>query len=90
MTVKIATISSKGQITIPRNFQLTMNVTYGQRVMIYPDKDTLIIKPLKGSIVQQTAGSLKRYVDQSKLGVPFPQVRKETQKIVARHLAKKT
>lgn len=88
--MKIATISSKGQITIPREMQLKIHTTYGNKVMLYPDKDVLIVKPLKTSIVEQTAGSLRRYVDKGKLGIPFSQVRKKTQIMVARHLAKKT
>lgn len=87
--MKIATISSKGQITIPKDVQKMMNVTYGSKVMLYPDKNILMIKPLKNSIVEQTAGSLKKYVDPKKLGIPFSKVREETQRIAAAELAKK-
>lgn len=86
--MKIATISSKGQITIPKDIQITLNITHGSKVVLYPDRDTLMIKPLKSSIVEQTAGSLKKYVNPKKLGIPFPKVREETQEIVAAELAK--
>lgn len=87
--MKIATISSKGQLTIPKYVQDMMNITYGSKVMLYPDKDILLIKPLKNSLTQQTAGSLKKYSNPKKLGVPFSKVREETQKIAAKELAKK-
>lgn len=87
--MRIATISSKGQITIPKAFQNMMNVEYGSKVMLYPHKNILMIKPLKSSIVEQTAGSLKKYVDPKKLGIPFPKVRSETQRLAATELAKK-
>lgn len=87
--MKIATISSKGQITIPKDVQKMMNITHGSKVMLYPDKNILMIKPLKNSIVEQTAGSLKKYVHPKKLGIPFSKVREETQRIVAAELAKK-
>ena len=87
--MKIATISSKGQITIPKDIQELMNVTHGSKVMLYPDKNILMIKPLKNTIAEQTAGSLKKYIDPKKLGLPFAKVREETQKIAAVELAKK-
>ena len=87
--MKIVTISSKGQITIPMDVQKIMNVTQGSKVMLYPEKNILMVKPLKSSIVAQTAGSLKKYIDPKKLGIPFSKVREETQKIAAAELVKK-
>lgn len=87
--MKIATISSKGQITIPKNIQRLLKITHGSKVMVYPKKNILMIKPLRNSLVEQTAGSLKRYADPKKLGIPFLKVREKTQKIVASELAKK-
>lgn len=87
--MKIATISSKRQITIPRDILKLMSIDKGNKVMLYPDKNILMIKPLKTSIAQQTAGSLKKYVDPKKLGIPFSKVREETQKIAVAELVKK-
>ncbi len=87
--MKIATISSKGQITIPKAIQKSLKVAEGSKVMLYTEKDTLKIKPLRKSITEQTAGSLRKYIDPKKLGIPFAKVREETQRIVAEELAKK-
>lgn len=86
--MKIALLSSKGQITIPKEVQKLLNITYRSRLALYPEKNVLIVKPLKTSIVEQTAGSLARYVPPEKRGVPFSHVREETRKIVAEKLAK--
>ena len=87
--MKIATISSKGQITIPKDIQQSLHVTHGSKVVLYPERDILMIKPLKNSIVEQTAGSLAHLIPNEKKGIPFKQVRKETQKIAAQELASK-
>lgn len=81
--MKIVTISSKGQITIPKAIQKTMNITYGSKVMLYPDKNILMIKPLRKSLAEQTAGSLAHLIPPEKRGIPWSKVIKETQKIVA-------
>ena len=84
--MKIATISSKGQITIPRDMQKSLNVTYGSKVMVYSDKDTLVIKPMRKSITEQTAGSLAHLVPLEKRGIPWSTVIKETQRLAAKEL----
>lgn len=89
-TMKIVTVSSKGQITIPQDIlKNILDIGYGSKVVLYPGKDTLIIKPLTHSISEQTAGSLKKFVDLKLLNTPFDKVRKVTQNLVAEELAKK-
>lgn len=87
--MKLALLSSKGQITIPKDFQRLLKIGYKSRLILYPQKGVLIVKPLKTSIAMQTAGSLKKYIDPQYLGIPFSKVRGETQKIAAAELAKK-
>lgn len=87
--MKIVTLSSKYQITIPKSFLTKLQVLPKSRLLVEAEKDMLTVKPLKTSIVEQTAGSLKKYIHPSKLGVPFLRTRRETQKIVARKLAEK-
>jgi AbrB family looped-hinge helix DNA binding protein len=87
--MKIATISSKGQITIPKNIQASLQVTHGSKVVLYADRNILMIKPLKNSIVEQTAGSLQQYIPKNKRAIPFSQVKEVTQSIVAKQLAEK-
>ena len=89
LAMKIATISSKGQITIPKDVQNILNITHGSKVILYPDKNVLMIKPLKTSIANQTAGSLKKFVNPKLLGVSFAKAREETQKLAATELGEK-
>lgn len=87
--MKVATLSTKGQITIPKDIQKLMSVTYGSKLLLYPNKNMLMVKPLKTSLGEQTAGSLKKYAAKDTLGVPFSEVRKTTQELIARELGKK-
>jgi AbrB family looped-hinge helix DNA binding protein len=88
--MKIVTVSSKGQITIPKDIlENILNITYGSKVILDSDKDVLMIKPLKHSLVDQTAGSLKKFVDPRLLNIPFVKVREETQKLAVAELEKK-
>jgi bifunctional DNA-binding transcriptional regulator/antitoxin component of YhaV-PrlF toxin-antitoxin module len=87
--MKIATVSSKGQITIPKDFlENILHIGYGSKVLLSPDKDALRIQPLKRPIVEQTAGSLKKFVDPKLLGTPFAKAREETQRLAAADLEK--
>ncbi|HRN70754.1 MAG TPA: AbrB/MazE/SpoVT family DNA-binding domain-containing protein [Candidatus Woesebacteria bacterium] len=88
--MKIATVSSKGQITIPQDMlKNILNISYGSKVILSPDKNTLTIRPLTQSIVEQTAGSLKKFVDPKLLNISFEKVREETQRIAAEEIVKK-
>ncbi|HSW96329.1 MAG TPA: AbrB/MazE/SpoVT family DNA-binding domain-containing protein [Candidatus Saccharimonadales bacterium] len=88
--MKIATVSSKGQITIPKDIlENILNITYGSKVTLNSDKGVLMVKPLKHSLVNQTAGSLKKFVNPKLLGIPFAKIREETQKLAATELEKK-
>ena len=86
--MKIVKISSKRQITIPREFLLRLNLQPMEKLVLVAEADALIMKPLKRSIVEQTAGSLTKFVSPSKLGVPFSKILKETKKKTAAKLAK--
>ena len=86
--MKIALLSSKGQITIPKEMQKLLQISHRSKLAIYPKDDALIIKPIKTSIVNQVAGSLSHLIPPEKRGASWKQVMKETQKIVAAKLAK--
>ncbi|MBI2327097.1 AbrB/MazE/SpoVT family DNA-binding domain-containing protein [Candidatus Curtissbacteria bacterium] len=87
--MQTALLSAKGQITIPKKIQRQLKIGHRSKLVIYPQKDLIIIKPLKTSITEQTAGSLARFIPKDKKGVSFTQVLEETQKIVASELASK-
>ena len=82
-------LSSKGQITIPKEIQLMLNIGHRSKLALYPQNDVLIIKPLRSSIVEQTAGSLKNHIPKEKIGIPFSQILEETKQIAAKELANK-
>lgn len=87
--MNIVTISSKRQITLPKQLLLYIGAKPRDKMMIKAEKGDLRLKPLKTSIVQQVAGSLSKYIPASKRGVPFSKIMEETQRIVAAELAKK-
>jgi len=84
----IATISSKRQITLPKKLLDKHNVKPGDTVVVTTNKNGLAIEPKTNSIVEETAGSLKKYIPKAKLGVPFKQVREKTMQMVAEEIAK--
>lgn len=87
--MKIVTISSKRQITIPNDYLLSLDLEPRARLIMKFENGTLLMKPLKTSIVEQTAGSLKKYVSPSKLKMSFFKILQETKKKTAKRLAKK-
>lgn len=82
-------LSSKGQITIPKEIQLMLGISHRSKLALYPQSGILIIKPLRSSIVEQTAGSLKNHIPPAKSGIPFSQILTETKHITAKKLASK-
>lgn len=86
--MKIVKISSKRQITIPSELLLSLNLQPMGQLVVQAKDQTLIMKPLKTSIVEQTAGSLTKFVSPAKLGVPLSKILKETKKKTAAKLAK--
>ena len=88
--MKIATVSSKGQITIPKDIlKNILKITYGSKVLLDSSNNSLVIKPLKHSIADQTAGSLKKLVNPQLLNIPFTKVRERSQQLAAAELEKK-
>ena len=87
--MNIVTISSKRQITLPKHLLLNLNIRPKEKVLIERHKDGVLVRPLKTSITKQLAGSLRKYIHPSKLGVPFDVIMEETIKKVAKELAQK-
>lgn len=85
--MKITLLSSKGQITIPREIQLILGISHRSKLALYPQNNVLIIKPLRSSIVEQTAASLKNHIPREKIGITFPKVLEETKQLAAKELA---
>lgn len=87
--MQIALLSAKGQITIPKYIQRELKIGHRSKLAIYPQKDLIIVKPLRTSITEQTAGSLAHLVPENKKGVDIDQVLEETKKIAAFELVKR-
>ncbi len=86
--MKIVTLSSKNQITIPKDAVERLDLLATRRLLIeYNDKE-VVLKPLTSSIVEQTADSLTKYVSKDKLGKSWKIIMKVTKKKVAEKLAK--
>lgn len=87
--MKIVTLSSKNQITIPNDLLISLGARSVNKFLLKQDNDVIIMRPLKTSIVDEVAGSLTKYVSLDKLGVSFEKIMEETKRITAEKLAKK-
>lgn len=85
--MRIVTLSSKNQITIPIALLQQLQVYPRSKLLITAEKDAIVAKPLKKSVAHELAGSLTKYVHPSKLGVPFNVIMEETKRMVAKKLA---
>jgi AbrB family looped-hinge helix DNA binding protein len=88
--MKIATISSKNQITLPASLLASLGIGPKTKVLISKKSDEITIKPIATSLTDELGGSLSKYANPSKLGVPFEEVRQRTQELVAKELATKS
>lgn len=84
--MKIVTVSSKRQITIPKDLLLSLKLQPRGRLLLEQENGSLSIKPLKKSITERTAGSLSKYVSSSKKGLPFSKILRETKRRTTRKL----
>ncbi|MFH1840704.1 MAG: AbrB/MazE/SpoVT family DNA-binding domain-containing protein [Candidatus Shapirobacteria bacterium] len=86
--MKIVTLSSKQQITLPQEVLGLLAFEPGEKFLLEADREKIILSPMKKSVVSRVGGSLARYIPRAKRGVSFEQVMKETQKIAARKIAR--
>ena len=87
--MRIVTLSSKNQITIPKEAVQRLDLLATRKLLIEYNDDRVILKPLTSSIVEQTAGSLKQYVPKSKIGKSFKTIMEITKRKAAKELAEK-
>lgn len=80
----IATLTSKGQMTIPKEVRKALNLKPSEKVIIVVEGDQAVIRPLRGNILD-IGGSI-RIPDKEK-PMDFHKVRKETKKRVAEGVA---
>ena len=80
----IAILTSKGQMTIPKEVRNALNLKPHEKVIIVVEGDQAVIKPIKGNILD-IGGSL-RIPDKEK-PVNFHKVRDEVKKRIAEKAA---
>lgn len=85
--MRIVTLSSKHQITIPKALLKQLQVAPRSKLLIKAENDAIMVKPLKKPIADELAGSLTKYVHPSKIGVSFDLIMEETKRKVAKKLA---
>lgn len=87
--MKIITISSKGQITLPRSLMRELGLKPKSKVYIRKEENEVVVEPVSDSIIDELAGSLNKYIDPKKLGKPFSEIMEETKKKTALEIVRK-
>lgn len=85
--MRVTNFSTKQQLTFSKQELEILGLKNKGQVLIQREKDMLIIKPVKSSIVDQTAGSLTKYIPRSLQGIPFQKILMDTKKKTAKKLA---
>jgi AbrB family looped-hinge helix DNA binding protein len=80
----VATLTSKGQITIPKEIRDALHLTEYDKVAIVAEEGVAVIKPIRGNILDIGA-SIK--ISEKEKPIDFKKVRKETIQKIARHSA---
>ena len=77
----ISVLTSKGQMTIPKEIRKALNLQPSEKVIIVVEGDRAIIQPLKGNLLD-IGGSVK--VANREKPIDFKKVREEVKRRVAR------
>lgn len=85
--MNIATVSSKRQITIPKSLLEAIGIYPLGKITLEKDRKMIVLKPLTKSIIEQTAGSLRKYVDPSLLGKSIKDEEDAIGMIIGKHAA---
>jgi antitoxin PrlF len=82
----ISVLTSKGQMTIPKEIRKALNLQPSEKVIIVVEGNRAIIQPLKGNLLD-IGGSVK--VTDREKPIDFKKVREEVKKRVAKKIATK-
>lgn len=80
----ISVLTSKGQMTIPKEIRKALNLQPSEKVIIVVEGNRAILQPLKGNLLD-IGGSLK-ITDREK-PIEFKKVREEVKKRIAKKIA---
>lgn len=87
--MNLVTLSSQNQITIPAVYLREFGLGAGGKFLVDKKENKLVFEPVKGSIVDELAGSLTKFVPKSKLGKSWKEIKVETDKVRLKDLAGK-
>jgi antitoxin PrlF len=82
----ISVLTSKGQMTIPKEVRKALNLKPSGKVIIVVEGNQAIIKPLKGDLLD-LGGSVK--IPNKEKPIDFKKVREETKRQIAKKAALK-
>ena len=82
----ISVLTSKGQMTIPKEVRKALNLKPSEKVIIVVEGNQAIIKPLRGNLLD-IGGSIKISVKEKPIN--FKKVREEVKKRIAKRIAMK-
>ena len=82
----ISVITSKGQMTIPKEVRKALNLQPSEKVIIVVEGNQAIIKPLRGNLLD-IGGSVR--ITHKEKPINFKKVREEVKKRVGRKIAMK-
>ena len=80
----IVVLTSKGQMTIPKEVRKALNLRPSEKVIIVVEGNQAIIKPLRGNLLD-IGGSIKISVKEKPIN--FKKVREEVKKRIAKRIA---
>lgn len=80
-----ATITSKGQLTIPKAIRQKLQLATGVKIALYPTADGFVGKPKRKSRILDILGDLK-YLDK---GEPLSKIREKTQMLATEEIVRK-
>lgn len=80
-----AVITSKGQMTIPKEVRKRLNLKPSEKVIIVVEGDQAVIKPLRGNILD-IGGSIE--IPKKEKPIDFRKVREQVRKRVAKHVSR--
>ena len=80
----VAVLTSKGQMTMPKEIRKALNLKPSERVIIVVEGDHAVIKPLKGNILD-IGGSIK--LSGKEKPIDFHEVREDVRKKIAKKAA---
>jgi len=79
----ISVLTSKGQMTIPKEVRDALDLKPSEKVIIVVEGDQAIIKPLKGNLLD-LGGSVK--IPEKEKPIHFKKVREEVKRRIAKRI----